>query len=66
MQIEPIAPACLHEKVFEIAIALDGALYLDVPTGYGAFAEKLLAAGKKVTAGDINIDKFTGAEVMPV
>jgi SAM-dependent methyltransferase len=58
--IAPIAPAGIHEKVFELAINARGTTYLDVPTGYGALAEKLLAAGKKVTAGDINIDKFLG------
>jgi 2-polyprenyl-3-methyl-5-hydroxy-6-metoxy-1,4-benzoquinol methylase len=60
--IEPIAPAGIHEKVFNLACSLPGTAYLDVPTGYGALAERLLAAGKSVTAGDINIDKYLGSQ----
>jgi SAM-dependent methyltransferase len=58
--IEPLASSGLHEKVLELALKLPGTTCLDVPTGYGALAEKLLAAGKMVTAGDINIEKFLG------
>lgn len=56
--IEPIAPLWLHEKVFEIATGLPGTEVLDVPAGHGALTEKLLDAGKTVTAGDIDTGKF--------
>jgi len=55
--IAPIAPAHLHEKVLDIALQLPGKRFLDTPTGYGALASKLLAAGKDVVAGDIDITK---------
>lgn len=55
--IAPIAPAHLHEKVLEIALRLPGKRFLDTPTGYGALAAKLIAAGKEVVAGDIDISK---------
>lgn len=63
--IAPIAPSGIHEKVLDLALSLPGAFCLDVPTGYGALAEKLLAAGKMVTAGDINIEKFLGTRGHP-
>ncbi|MDA8100027.1 MAG: class I SAM-dependent methyltransferase [Nitrospiraceae bacterium] len=55
--IVPIAPAALHDKVLEIALALPGTRFLDTPTGYGALTSKLLEAGKEVVAGDIDIAK---------
>jgi len=55
--IAQIAPAHLHEKVLEIALQLPGTRFLDTPTGYGALSSKLLAAGREVVAGDIDIDK---------
>lgn len=58
MHIEPIAPPALHDKVLELALKLPGTAFLDVPAGYGALTQKLLAAGKTVTAGDIDIAKF--------
>jgi SAM-dependent methyltransferase len=63
--IEPIAPPGVHEKVFALALALPGTTVLDVPAGYGALTEKLLAAGKKVTAGDIDTGKFKGSRSHP-
>jgi SAM-dependent methyltransferase len=58
MAIEPIAPPGLHEKVLEIALSLPAKKFLDVPTGHGALAEKLLAADREVVAADIDTDKF--------
>ncbi len=55
--IAPIAPPHLHEKVLALALSLPGTRFLDTPTGYGALTSKLLAAGKQVVAGDIDIDK---------
>ncbi len=63
--IEALASSGLHDKVLELALKLPGTACLDVPTGHGALAEKLLAAGKTVTAGDINIDKFLGSRSHP-
>lgn len=57
---EPIAPAGVHEKVYDLAMNLQGSNFLDLPTGYGALAERLLQAGKSVTGGDIDINKFRG------
>ena len=57
--IEAIAPQGLHEKVLELARRLPGENVLDAPTGFGALTAKLLAAGKKVTAGDIDTGKFS-------
>ncbi|HAR41210.1 MAG: hypothetical protein A2X56_03630 [Nitrospirae bacterium GWC2_57_13] len=59
--IEPIAPSGVHDKVLALALALPGTAVLDVPAGYGALTEKLLAAGKSVTAGDIDTAKFKGS-----
>ena len=59
--IEPIAPPGVHEKVLDLALKLPGTAFLDVPTGYGALTEKLLASGKVVTAGDIDTGKFKGS-----
>jgi ubiquinone/menaquinone biosynthesis C-methylase UbiE len=56
--IEAIAPRGLHEKVLELMQRLPGDRVLDAPTGYGALTAKLLAAGKRVTAGDIDTGKF--------
>lgn len=56
--IEELASAGVHDKVFEIIGSLPGTNIFDAPTGYGALADKLLLAGKTVTAGDIDIDKF--------
>lgn len=56
--IEQIASKGLHEKVLELALNLPGKDFLDVPAGYGALTDKLLAAGKRVVAGDIDIEKF--------
>lgn len=55
--LAPIAPAHLHEKVLEIALQLPGKRFLDTPAGYGALSSKLLAAGKEVVAGDLDISK---------
>lgn len=60
--IEPIAPAGLHEKVFEILAALPGTEVLDAPAGHGALAGRLSSIGKSVTAGDIDIGKFRAGE----
>ena len=57
-QIEELASSGVHEKVFEIVRALPGDNFFDAPTGFGAFSKRLLSMGKKVTAGDIDIDKF--------
>jgi SAM-dependent methyltransferase len=57
-EIEALASPGVHEKVFEIATQLPGDKIFDAPVGYGALTEKLLAVGKIVTAGDIDIDKF--------
>ena len=62
---EPIAPAGVHEKVYELAMALPASNFLDLPTGYGALAERLLQAGKSVTGGDIDVDKFRGTRNHP-
>jgi len=61
----PIAPAGVHEKVFAIALDLPGSNVLDLPTGYGAMAERLLQAGRSVTGGDIDITKFRGTREHP-
>lgn len=63
--IEPIAPQGLHERVLKIIASLPGTTVLDAPTGYGALAHKLLEAGKHITAGDINIDKFRATRDHP-
>ncbi len=56
--IEELASAGVHDKVFEIARKLPGIAVFDAPAGHGALTEKLLSAGKIVTAGDIDIEKF--------
>ncbi|WP_298268162.1 methyltransferase domain-containing protein [Geobacter sp.] len=56
--IEELASAGVHEKVFSIVQRLPGENIFDAPTGFGALAERMLALGKKVTAGDIDTDKF--------
>jgi 2-polyprenyl-3-methyl-5-hydroxy-6-metoxy-1,4-benzoquinol methylase len=65
VEIEELASAGVHDKVFEIAGRLPGSMIFDAPAGYGALTAKLLSIGKIVTAGDIDIDKFrldTGRE----
>jgi SAM-dependent methyltransferase len=62
---DPIAPPGVHEKVLELARALPGEACLDLPTGYGSIAERLLQAGKTVTAGDIDIEKYRGNRSHP-
>jgi ubiquinone/menaquinone biosynthesis C-methylase UbiE len=57
-RVEVLAPPGVHEKVLEVALGLPGTVYLDVPTGSGVLANKLLKSGKKVTAGDIDINQF--------
>ncbi len=59
-EIEISAPPGVHNKVLEIALKLPGKTFLDVPTGYGALTERLLTAGKIVTAGDIDVQQFRG------
>jgi 2-polyprenyl-3-methyl-5-hydroxy-6-metoxy-1,4-benzoquinol methylase len=56
--IEELASAGVHDKVLEIALRLPGSIIFDAPTGHGALTNKLLKAGKFVTAGDIDTDKF--------
>jgi len=56
--IEALASPGVHDKVFEIARTLPGDKVFDAPAGFGALTEKLLAEGKNVTAGDIDIAKF--------
>lgn len=56
--VEVKAPPGVHEKVFELALNLPGKFVLDVPTGSGMLAKKLLKTGKIVTAGDIDINQF--------
>lgn len=56
--IKPIATEGMHEKALELALKLPGSIFLDAPTGHGALTQKLLDAGKQVTAVDIDIDKF--------
>ena len=62
---EAIAPAGVHEKVFELAMSHPAEKVLDLPTGYGAMAERLLRAGKAVTGGDIDTSKFRGSRKDP-
>jgi 2-polyprenyl-3-methyl-5-hydroxy-6-metoxy-1,4-benzoquinol methylase len=45
---DPLAPTSVQDKVYEIAVALPGSSCLDVPTGYGALAERLFQAGRTV------------------
>jgi 2-polyprenyl-3-methyl-5-hydroxy-6-metoxy-1,4-benzoquinol methylase len=61
----PIAPAGVHEKVYELAMDMPGSNVLDLPTGYGAMAERLLQAGRSVTGGDIDVTKFRGTREHP-
>lgn len=56
--IEELASGGVHDKVYEIAMQLPGNRIFDAPAGYGALTDRLLAAGKTVTAGDIDVDKF--------
>jgi SAM-dependent methyltransferase len=57
-RVEVQAPPGVHEKVFELALNLPEKHILDVPTGSGTLAKKLLAIGKTVTAGDIDISQL--------
>jgi 2-polyprenyl-3-methyl-5-hydroxy-6-metoxy-1,4-benzoquinol methylase len=57
-KIEAIAPAGLHDKVLSLVAQMPGETVLDAPAGYGALTQQLLRMGKKVVAGDIDIDKF--------
>ena len=56
--IEELASGGVHDKVFEIARKLPGTRIFDAPTGYGALTDRLLSAGKIVTAGDIDVEQF--------
>lgn len=56
--IEELASAGVHDKVFDLIGKLPGSVIFDAPTGYGALTDKLLQAGKRVTAADIDIEKF--------
>jgi len=53
-----LASEGVHDKVLEIALRLPGSMVFDAPAGHGALTSKLLQAGKSVTAGDIDTDKF--------
>lgn len=53
-----LASEGVHDKVLEIALRLPGSMVFDAPAGHGALTKKLLQAGKSVTAGDIDTDKF--------
>jgi SAM-dependent methyltransferase len=57
-QLEALASPGVHEKVLELVEGMSVHNVLDAPCGYGALTEKLLASGKSVTAGDIDLDKF--------
>ncbi len=63
--LKALTPPGVHEKVLELASALPGDEMLDVPAGYGALTEKLLAIGKKVTAADIDVEKFGLSRDLP-
>lgn len=56
--IVAIAAPSLHDKVLEIAAKLPGIDVLDAPAGFGALTQKLLATGRRMTSGDIDITKF--------
>ena len=56
--IVELASAGVHDKVLEIALKLPGSMIFDAPAGHGAITKKLLQAGKTVTAGDIDTNKF--------
>jgi SAM-dependent methyltransferase len=57
-QPKALASPGVHEKVLELATRLQARTILDAPVGHGALAAQLLARGKVVTAGDIDIHKF--------
>ncbi len=57
-QLEALASSGVHEKELELVKGMAVQNVLDAPCGYGALTEKLLASGKYVTAGDIDLDKF--------
>lgn len=55
---EALASPGLHEKILELAGQLPVQVVLDAPAGKGALTSRLLAMGKTVTAGDIDVEKF--------
>lgn len=57
-EILELASEGVHDKVLEIAMRLPGSVVFDAPAGHGALTKDLLQAGKIVTAGDIDTDKF--------